>query len=85
MTAARYMIFIDTPYTAALFNQCIDRIHRIGAERSVFIYNLITSNTIDERVLEIIEDKAAISDYLVDGEITEQSLNKLKKYITEEL
>lgn len=85
LTAARYMIFIDTPYTAALFNQCIDRIHRIGAERPVFVYNLITSDTIDERVLEIIEDKEAISDYLIDGEITEQSLNRLRKYITEEL
>lgn len=85
LTTARYMIFIDTPYTAALFNQCIDRIHRIGAERPVFVYNLITSNTIDERVLEIIEDKAAISGYLVDGEITSKSLDRLRKYITEEL
>lgn len=85
LTASSYMIFIDIPYTESSYSQAQDRIHRIGAIKPVFIYHLITSNTIDERVLEIVEDKAALSDFLVDGEITEQSLNKLRKYITEEL
>ena len=85
LNASSYLIFIDTPFTYAAYSQAQDRIYRLGTDNPVFIYNIICNNTIDERVLEIIEDKSAISDYLIDGEITEQSLNRLRKYITEEL
>lgn len=60
-----------------------DRIHRIGSKNPVFIYHLITKDTIDERVLEIVNDKGAIADYVIDDEITEAGLNSLRKYITE--
>ena len=83
LTRANYMVFIDTPWTAAQLQQSCDRIHRIGTKDSVFIYNLITNNTVDERVLEIVNDKEAVSDYILDGTITSKSIESLKKYITE--
>ena len=83
LNAASYMIFLDTPYTSGVYEQAQDRIHRIGTKRPVFIYNLITKNTIDERILEIVEDKKAISDYIIDNEITQSGLNSLRKYIAE--
>ena len=83
LTKASYMIFIDTPWTDADFSQACDRIHRIGTSESVFIYNLVTRNTIDERVLELIQDKSAIADYIVDDKITPQGLDSLRKYIEE--
>ena len=83
LTAADYMIFIDTPWTSGVFNQACDRIYRIGTKEDVFIYNLITKDTIDERVLEILHDKEALSDYVVDDEISERSIDSLKKYIEE--
>ena len=84
LNAASYMIFIDTPWTAGVFEQAQDRIHRIGTKDPVFIYNLITKDTIDERVNEIVNDKGAISDYIIDDEIiNEAALNSLRKYITE--
>ena len=85
LTASRYLIFMDIPYTNAAYVQAQDRIYRIGTEKPVFIYHLITSDTIDERVLEIVEDKEALSDFLIDGEVTDRSLAKLRKYITEEI
>ena len=81
LTAASYLIFIDTPFTHGDFQQCADRIYRIGTKESVFIYNLVAANTIDERVLEIVNDKEAISDYIVDDMITEKGINTLRKYI----
>lgn len=81
LTAASYAIFLDTPWTAADTEQCEDRIHRIGASKPVFIYHLITKDTIDERVNEIIETKEAISDFIVDDKISESSLENLRKYI----
>lgn len=83
LTAASYAIFIDTPWTAGVYEQAQDRIHRIGSKKPVFIYNLIATDTIDERVLELVNDKAALSDYIVDNIITEKGLNSLRKYIEE--
>ena len=83
LTAATYMIFMDTPWTDAAFEQACDRIYRIGTTKPVTIYNLITSDSIDERVLEIVSDKAALADYVIDDTITESGLNSLRKYIEE--
>jgi SNF2 family DNA or RNA helicase len=83
LTAANYAIFLDTPWTSAVFQQAQDRIYRIGTTDSVFIYNLICKNTIDERVLEIVDDKEAIADYVVDDKVTEKSIESLRKYILE--
>ena len=83
LNKASYMIFIDVPWTQGVFTQAQDRIHRIGSKNPVFIYHLITKDTIDERVLEIVSDKGAIADYIIDDEITEAGLNSLRKYITE--
>lgn len=81
LTKASYMIFIDTPYTAAQCQQCEDRIHRIGSKDPVFIYYLWTNNTIDERVRELVEDKEAMSDFIIDDKVTQKSVQSLKKYI----
>ena len=83
LTAATYMIFIDTPWTDAAFEQACDRIYRIGTTKPVTIYNLITNDSIDERVLEIVNDKAALSDYVIDDTITEKGIDSLRKYIEE--
>jgi SNF2 family DNA or RNA helicase len=83
LNAATYMIFLDTPWTDGAFQQACDRIHRIGSNRPVFIYNLVCNDTIDEKVLEIVQDKAALSDFIVDNEISTKSLASLQKYIEE--
>lgn len=81
LTAASYAIFLDTPWNNAIFCQAQDRIHRIGSKKPVFIYNLVCKDTIDERVLELVESKGAISDYVVDDVISANTLESLKKYI----
>lgn len=83
LNAASYMIFIDTPWTQAAYLQAQDRIHRIGTKQAVTIYNLIAKGTIDERVHELVQDKAALSDYIIDDKITQKSLESLRKYIEE--
>ena len=81
LTAASYAIFIDTPWTAAEFEQAQDRVHRIGANKNVTIYELITKDTIDERVHEIVKTKEAISDFIIDNKISKSTFDSLKKYI----
>lgn len=81
LTSASYAIFLDTPWTQAVYEQAQDRIHRIGSTKPVFIYNLVCKDTVDERVLELVTDKGAISDYVIDDKMTEQTISSLRKYI----
>lgn len=81
LTAASYAIFIDTPWTNAVYQQAQDRVHRIGTKENVTIYNLITKGTIDERVLEILNDKEAIGDFIIDDKVSDKAMESLRKYI----
>lgn len=85
LTAANYMIFIDTPWTYAVFEQSQDRIYRIGTNKSVFIYNLICKDTIDERVRDILYTKQALSDYVIDDKVSDDSINILREYLLDEI
>ena len=67
LTSANYLIFIDTPWTDADFQQASDRIYRIGQKKNVFIITLIAKDTYDERVQEILNRKYILSGYLVDN------------------
>ena len=67
LNAASYLICLDTPYTAAMFDQGTDRIWRVNNERPAFITVLLCGDTIDERVQQIIETKKELGEYLVDG------------------
>ena len=78
-TAASYAIFIDTPWTMSETLQCEDRIHRIGSKNPVFIYRLITKDTIDEKVEEIINRKDAISNFIVDNKIVSNNAIEILK------
>lgn len=71
LTAASYEIHLDTSWTYAEFEQCCDRCHRIGTEKTVIIYDLIARKTIDERVYNLINTKKEISDYIIDNKYNE--------------
>ena len=74
LTAANYVIFVDTPWTDADFQQCVDRAYRIGTTKTVNVITLVTKDTFDERVQEIVESKKSISDYVVSATVSKESL-----------
>ena len=67
LNSSSYLICLDTPYTAAMFDQGTDRIWRVNNTRPAFITVLLCKDTIDERVQQIIETKKELGEYLVDG------------------
>lgn len=77
LNSASYLICLDTPYTAAMFDQGTDRIWRVNNERPAFITVLLCADTIDERVQQIIETKKELGEYLVDG-VEFSNLNNTK-------
>jgi SNF2 family DNA or RNA helicase len=67
LNSSMYLVCIDTPYTFSLFEQGYQRVHRISNTRPAFIKVLVCSETIDERVQQIVETKKELGEYLVDG------------------
>ena len=69
LTAGSVVIFLDEPWNRALFDQAVDRAHRIGAKSNVTIYSLMCKDTVDERIHDIIYKKGVMSDAIIDGNI----------------
>ena len=67
LTVAKNIIFLDEPWTAADKHQAEDRIYRIGTSDSVRIYTIITKDTVDERVHNILYTKQGISEFITDN------------------
>ena len=63
------IIFMDHPWNRAMYDQAVDRCHRIGQKNKLTIYNLLCKNTIDERIWELVKKKGAMSDALIDGQL----------------
>lgn len=67
LNSSMYLICVDTPYTYSLFEQGFQRVYRVNNTRPAFIKVLVCSETIDERVQQIVETKKELGEYLVDG------------------
>lgn len=78
LTAAQTAIFLDSPWNRALKDQAEDRIHRIGTKGTVNIITLVTKNTIDERIEDIVYKKGLLSDVVIDGKTNKVPKNILR-------
>ena len=55
--AADYVFLIDPWWNPAVEEQAVDRVHRIGQDRRVFVYRMITQGTIEERIQHLKKEK----------------------------
>ena len=67
LTGADVVIHYDPWWNTAAQNQATDRAYRIGQTQSVQVYKLITSGSIEERILNLQQEKAALSDAVLEG------------------
>ena len=68
LTAASYVVLFDPWWNPAVEAQAIDRTHRIGQDRTVIAYRMLTSGTIEEKIWELQQRKAALArDILGEG------------------
>lgn len=88
---ANYLISLDLPWSTGAFEQRESRIIRISSEwEHVSLYTIQATNTIEQRMWEMIAAKRGVSKAFIDGEFNSQgvyvpSLSSLTTFLEEHL
>jgi SNF2 family DNA or RNA helicase len=62
-----YVFLFDRWWNPAVEDQAINRAHRLGQKSSVFVTRFVSENTIEKRIAEILEQKRALFNELIEG------------------
>lgn len=65
LTAAQNVIHYDLWWNPAVEAQATDRAYRIGQQKNVMVYRLITNKTFEERINEMIQNKKELADLTI--------------------
>mgnify|MGYP000864873138 FL=1 len=68
LTEADYVFVLDPWWNPAAERQAIDRTHRIGQDKQVMVYRLVSADTIEEKVVELQQRKRELFDQVVGDE-----------------
>ena len=63
--AADYVFLLDPWWNPAVESQAIDRVHRIGQTKTVFVYRLFARGTIEEKIQVLQREKRDLFDSIV--------------------
>jgi SNF2 family DNA or RNA helicase len=82
LTSADYVFIVDPWWNPASEMQAINRAHRIGQDKNVFVYQFISKDSIEEKIQILKERKLKLSDKFINSNnpflsITEDELLKL--------
>lgn len=65
LTAADFIFIFDPWWNKSAENQAVDRAHRIGQDRTVFSYKMITKDSIEEKILQLQDRKVELFDTII--------------------
>ncbi|WP_323960396.1 helicase [Arthrobacter sp. JZ12] len=68
LTEADYCFLLDPWWNPASESQAVDRTHRIGQTRNVMVYRMVSSDTIEEKVMKLKEQKAKLFSSVMDDD-----------------
>ena len=68
LTAADYVLIVDPWWNPAAEDQAMGRAHRIGQQRPVTVYRLVTAGSIEERIIDLHRDKRSLADGILEGQ-----------------
>lgn len=79
LTFASRVILVDPWWNPMVGAQAIDRVHRIGQEHSVDVYELIIANSVEERILQLQERKLQLAKSVMEGGNNNKKSSKKQK------
>jgi superfamily II DNA or RNA helicase len=65
LTAADYVFLLDPWWNPAVEDQAVDRAYRIGQQKTVFTYKMITKDTVEEKILHLQNNKRKLAKSLI--------------------
>jgi len=89
LTAADTVIHYDPWWNPAAERQATDRAHRIGQDKPIFVYKMITSGTVEDKIIDMQNKKQALADSLFSEDqktsaITNEDLRSLFEPLAKE-
>ena len=81
LTAAQLVIFVDEPWNRGIKDQAEDRAHRIGTRGTVRVVTILTRDTVDEGVYNLVQKKGKMADLLVDGKVDGKNVDSVLSYL----
>jgi superfamily II DNA or RNA helicase len=82
LTEADTVIIYDPWWNPAAESQAADRAHRIGQDKPVFVYKLITENTVEEKIIAMQDRKRALAEGIYQGGAKEESMKLTAEDLT---
>jgi SNF2 family DNA or RNA helicase len=67
LTGANHVIHADRWWNPAVEDQATDRAHRIGQNRTVFVWHFLTTGTLEEKIDRLLSKKREIAGQIVDA------------------
>ena len=68
LTEADYVFLLDPWWNPAVEAQAVDRAHRIGQDKNVMVYRMVSKGSIEEKVLALQQQKVEMFDALTEDD-----------------
>jgi len=68
LTMADYVLIVDPWWNPAAEDQAMGRAHRMGQQRPVTVYRLVTAGSVEESILALHRDKRGLADGILEGQ-----------------
>ena len=76
LVEADYVFITDPWWNPAAENQAINRAHRIGQDKHVFVYRFITENSIEEKIQQLKARKSSLAEAFINSNDPFQKISK---------
>ena len=70
LTVADYVVIADPWWNPAAEDQAMGRAHRMGQQRPVTVYRLVTQGTLEDKIIALHQHKRELADQLLEGQET---------------
>ncbi|KAF2073905.1 hypothetical protein CYY_004793 [Polysphondylium violaceum] len=78
LICANVVIFFDMSFNPQVDRQAEDRAHRLGQKKDVFVYKLITEDSVDKNILDSSNEKKKLNDSMLEEGTFDQESSKLE-------
>lgn len=79
LQTADTVVIFDSDWNPKIDEQAQDRAHRIGSQKEVRVFRLVTNNTIEERILQKASLKSNLVETLIEAGLYDQSSTEIDR------